>query len=129
MQFTSKDFQEGISVHGLRPAPAAPYNQEISIQAEVTWQTLRTITHSILVHARVSEKYINFALMYTTDHLLYVLPIKHLVNQDSEPTTPKKLSTVTKSSVSNMRVLFCPCVVKKATAHVDTKALKMRHQS
>ena len=34
-----------------------------------------------------------------------------------------------KPSVSNLRVLFCPCVVRKLTAHIDVKALNMRHQS
>ena len=33
--------------------------------------------------------------MYTTDHIFTVLPIKHLVNQDGEPTTPHKLATAT----------------------------------
>ena len=31
--------------------------------------------------------------------------------------------------MSYLRVLFCPCVVRKATAHVETKALSMRHQA
>ena len=35
----------------------------------------------------------------------------------------------TKPSVSHLRVLFCPCVVRKATAHVETKTLNMRHQA
>ena len=34
-----------------------------------------------------------------------------------------------KPSVSNLNVLFCPCVVKKATELVDTKALNMSLQS
>ena len=42
---------------------------------------------------------------------------------------PHKLATGTKPSVSHLRVLFCPCVVRKATAHVDTKTLNMRHQA
>ena len=67
--------------------------------------------------------------MYTIDHIFPVLPIKHLVNQYGEPTTPHKLATGTKPSVSNLRVLFCPFVVRKATENVDTKALNMRHQS
>ena len=40
-----------------------------------------------------------------------------------------KLATGTKPSVSHLRVLFCPCVVQKAPAHVDTKTLNIRHQS
>ena len=38
-------------------------------QVEVIWRTLRTIAHSLMVHVRVSEAYIHFALMYTTDHI------------------------------------------------------------
>ena len=87
------------------------------------------MAHSIMVHAWVSEKYIHFTLMYTTDHIFPVLPIKHLVNQDGELTTTHKLATATKPSVSNPRVLFCTCVVQKETAHVDTKALNICHQS
>ena len=34
--------------------------------------------------------------MYTTDHILPVIPIKHLANQDGEPTMPHKLATDTK---------------------------------
>ena len=33
-----------------------------------------------------------------------------------------------KPSVSHLSVLFCLCVVRKASAHVDKKALNMRHQ-
>ena len=42
---------------------------------------------------------------------------------------PHKLATGTKPSVSHLRVLFCPCVVRKSTAHVETNTLNMRHQS
>ena len=31
--------------------------------------------------------------------------------------------------MSHLRVLFCPCVVWKAKAHVETKTLNMRHQA
>ena len=64
-----------------------------------------------MVHTQVSGEYIYFALMCTTDHIFPVIPIKHLVNQDGKPTTPHKMATVTKPSVSNLRVLFCICVV------------------
>ena len=99
----------------------------MNVQVEVTWRTLRTVAHSLMVHARVLEAYINFALMYTTDQIFPVLPIKDLINEDNDPTTPYKLATGTKPSLSLLRVLFCPCVVRKATAHVGKKALNMRH--
>ena len=82
-----------------------------------------------MVHARVLEAYIHFALLYTIDHIFPVLLIKDMINKDSDPTTPHKLATGTKPSVSHLRVLFCPCVVQKATAHIETKALNMCYQA
>ena len=82
-----------------------------------------------MVHARVPEVYVHFALMYTTYHIFPVLPIKYLINEDGDPTTTHKLATGTKPSVSHLRVLFCPCVVRKATAHIETKTLNMHHQA
>ena len=67
--------------------------------------------------------------MYTTDHIFPVLPIKDFVNEDGDTTTPYKLAAGTKPSVSHLHVLFCPCFVRKATAHVETKTLNMRHQA
>ena len=95
----------------------------------MTWRMLRTVAHYLMVHARVLEVYVHFTLIYTTDHIFPVLPIKDLINEDDDPTTPHKLATGTKPSVSHLRVLFCPCVVRKATAHVETKTLNMRHQA
>ena len=67
--------------------------------------------------------------MYNTDNIFLVLPIKDIINEDGDPTMPHKMATGTKPSVSHLRVLFCPCVVRKATAHVETKTLNMRHQA
>ena len=82
-----------------------------------------------MVHARVPEVYVHFSLIYTTDHIFPGLPIKYLINEDSDPTTPHKLATGKKPSVSHLCVLFCQFVVRKATEHVETKALNMRHQA
>ena len=65
----------------------------------------------------------------TTYHIFSVLLIKDIINEDGDPTTPHKLATGTKPSMSHLRVLFCPGVVRKATAHVETKTLNMRHQA
>ena len=100
---------------------AVTENQEMNGQVEVTWRMLCTVAHSLMLHARVLLAYINFALMYTTDHIFPVIPIKDLINKDGDTTMPHKLATGTKPSVSHLRVLFCPCVVRRATAHVGTK--------
>ena len=107
---------------------ADPEHQEINIQSEVTWKTLRAITQSLMVHVRVSEAYIHFAVMYMAYHIFPVLPIKDVRNEDGEPTIPFKLATCAKSSISHLRVLFFPCVVRKANAHVGTKASNMCYQ-
>ena len=129
MQFTSKDFHEVIFLRGVRLSLAAPDHQEMNSQVEATWRKLRTITLSIMVHTRVSDEYLHFALMYMTDHIFPVIRTKHLVNQYGEPITPRKMETGTKPLVSNLHVLLCPCVARKATAQVDKKALNMHHQS
>ena len=98
-------------------------------QVEVTQRTLRTVSHSLMVHTRVLEVYVHFELVYTPDHIFSVLPIKDHINEDGDPTTPHKLTTGTKPSVSHLRMLFYSCIVRKATAHVRTEALDMRHQA
>ena len=96
-------FKEECQTRGFYLALAAPEHQEIYEQVKVTWRMLRTILHSFLVHARVSEAYIHFSLMYTTDHIFMVLPIKYLINKDGDLTTPFKPATGMKHSVSHIR--------------------------
>ena len=67
--------------------------------------------------------------MHTEYHISMVLPIKDLIDKDFNPTTPHKLATGTKPSVSHLRVSLCLCVVRKAMAHIDTKTLNVRHQA
>ena len=85
---------------------AALEHQEINGQVKVTWRTLRKISHSLMIHVRVSEAYIHFTLMYKIDHTFPVLPIKDLIKKYGDPTTPYKLLTGTKPSVSHLRLLF-----------------------
>ena len=70
---------------------------------EMTWRKLRTIANLLMVHARVLEAYTHFALMYTEDHILPVLPIRDLINEEGEPTTAYKLVTGTKPPISHLR--------------------------
>ena len=75
-------------------------------QVEVTWRTLRTSVHALMVHDRVPEVYIHIELMYTTDHIFPVLQIKDLINENGDPTMPHKLATGTKPSVSHLLFYF-----------------------
>ena len=74
---------------------------------------LRTIEHSLMVHAQVYEAYIHFMLMYTADNIFPVLTTKDLINEDGKPTTPFKLATGTKPSISHLCVLFFHVLYKK----------------
>ena len=65
-----------------------------------------------MVHAQVLVAYIYLVLIYTAYHILLVLPIKDLINEDGEPTTSFKLVTGTKPSTSHLNVLFSPYVVQ-----------------
>ena len=47
---TFAQFEEGINKCNTL---AAPEHQEMKGQVEVTWRTLHTIAHSLMVHARV----------------------------------------------------------------------------
>ena len=76
------------------------------------WRTLRTVAHSLMVNARVPEAYVDFTLMYTTDHFISVLTIKDIINEDGDPTMPYKLEIGTKvshASPSAKRVLWYLC--------------------
>ena len=95
------DFKEEFQTRGVCLTLAAPEYQEMNGQVEVTWRKLRTVAHSLMVHARVPEAYVHFSLMYTTDHIFLDLPIKYLINKDGNPTTPHKLAKGTEPSVSH----------------------------
>ena len=97
--FTSTGFKEKCQTRGVHLNLSAMEYQEMNREVKVTWRTLHTIAHSLIVHARVSESYIHFALMYTTDHVFPVLLIKDLINKDGELTTSFKIVTGTKPSV------------------------------
>ena len=87
-QFTSTEFKEEYQTCDFHLILAAPEHQEINERVKVTWRTLCTIEHTPMVHTRVLEAYICLSLMYTTDNIFLVLPIKYLINKDGDPTTP-----------------------------------------
>ena len=120
-KLTLTDSKEEVQTCRVHLTLADPEHQEINGQVKVTWKKFYIISISLMVHVRVSEAYIHFTLMYTPYHIFPVLPIKYLINEDCNPTTPFKLTMGTKASVSHLRVSFCPCVVRKVTAHVNKR--------
>ena len=52
-QFTSTEFKDECQTCGVCLTLAAPEHQEMNRQVEVSCRTLRTVAHSLMVHARV----------------------------------------------------------------------------
>ena len=60
MQVTYKEFQKGPSIRGLWLELEKIDHKEMNGQVEVTCRTFQTIAHLIMLHTRVSERYIHF---------------------------------------------------------------------
>ena len=56
-QFTSTEFKEYCQNRGVCLTLVALEHQEMNGKVEVTWRTLRTVAHDLMVHARVQEVY------------------------------------------------------------------------
>ena len=112
-KFTSTEFQEEYQTRGVWLTLAATEHQEMNRQVKLKWRTLRMIAHSLMVHSRVLEAYINFTLMYTVEHIFLVLPIKDLINEDGEPTTPSNLATGTNLQYRIYMFYFVHVLYKK----------------
>ena len=50
-KFTSTEFKEECQTCGVNLILVAPKHKERNGQVEVTWRTLHTIEHSLMVHA------------------------------------------------------------------------------
>ena len=87
-QFTLTQLKEECQTRGVCLTLAAPEHQEMKGQVEVTWRTLRTVSHYLMVYARVPEVCVHFALIYTTDHIFSFLISKYIINKDGYPKTP-----------------------------------------
>ena len=59
-KLTSTEFKQECQTSGVNLTLAAPEHQEMNEKVEVTWRTLCTIEHSLMVHDRVSEACIHF---------------------------------------------------------------------
>ena len=114
------NFKEEYQTWGVHLMLADPEHQEMNGQVEVTWRTLHTVAHFLMVHDRVSEAYIHFLLVYTTYHIFLVLSIKDMINKDRDRTTTFKLATGTKPSASHLHALFVHVLYGKLL-HKSTK--------
>ena len=52
-QFTSTQFKDECQTQGVSLTLAAPEHKDMNREVEVTWRTLRTVAHTLMVHVRV----------------------------------------------------------------------------
>jgi hypothetical protein len=94
---------------------AAPKKQCQNHLAERTWQTISSISRSLLVHARLPDTFWFQALCYAA-HIFNILPVHGLKNQEEYPSTPHELFFGTKPCILSYRVFGCPSVLCRWTA-------------
>jgi transposase InsO family protein len=112
-QFTSEEFKKHCWEAGIQLSLAAPKKQYQNHLAECTWQTIGTMAHSLLVHARLPDSFMYYALVYSC-HIFNVLPVKGLYSRD-QVATPYELFQGTKPNISQFRVFGCPVTARKWT--------------
>jgi transposase InsO family protein len=112
-RFTSAEFREHRRVAGITLSLAAPKKQYQNHIAERSWQTIRTMARSLLVHARLPDSFMHHALIYSC-HIFNVLPVKGLYLNDHVG-TPYELFQGVRPAISQFRVFGCPITARKWT--------------
>jgi len=86
-QFLSEEFNTWCSVLSIRPTKAAPRHQEQNGVAERTWQSMRNLAYTMMLHARVDLPYCHHSLQHAC-YIYSILPVKGLYDDQQNPTTP-----------------------------------------
>jgi transposase InsO family protein len=119
-QFTSTEFKQHCWVAGIQLILAAPKKQYQNHLAERTWQTISTMSRSLLVHARLPDTFMFNALVYTC-HIFNILPVKGLLDESGNVSTPYTLFHGEKPRINHFRVFGCPVVARKwSTPHTTS---------
>ena len=104
IQCTSTEFKEEFQTRVVHLMLADMEHKEMNGKVKLTWRTVLTFAHSLMVYVRFLEAYIHFVLMYTADNIFSLPPIKDLINKYVKPTTPFQLVTGGKRLVSHLRM-------------------------
>ena len=107
--FMSEELHNACTNRGIALTHASPRHQEMNGLTERTWQKIREIAFSMMVHAHVGDEFYEFSL----DHawkIFNCLPIRGL-ELDGRPTTPFEMFYGVKTCLERFKVLFCSIVV------------------
>ncbi len=98
---------------------AAPKKQYQNHLAERTWQTVSSMSRSLLVHAQLPDTFTYHALTYAC-HIFNVLPVRGLMNEEEIPSTPYQLFFGKCPFISRFRVFGCSTIVRHWVLHNKT---------
>jgi len=98
--------------HGIQLSLAAPKKQNQNHLAERSWQTLCSMAHSLLVHARLPDTFWFYAIRYASN-IFNVLPIRSHTPTGDVPATPYQLYYGRLPSLASFWVFGSPVVVKR----------------
>ena len=107
--FVSQEFITACEEQHIKFSHAAPRHQEMNGLAERTWQSLRELAFSMMVHAQVGDEFYDYALQHSWK-VFNCLPIRGQ-RIKGRPATPFEMFLGFKPSLSKFKVLFCPVVV------------------
>jgi hypothetical protein len=117
-EFTSDEFKQFCIVHHINLLLAAPKHRENNHLAKRSWQTIHRVARSMLVHARLPDKYHFHPIRYVAA-VFNMLPVKNLYNTNGEICSPFELFTGKKPLISHLRVFGCPAVAKQSVISVE----------
>ncbi len=105
---------------------AAPKKQYQNHLAERTWQTISNMGYFLLVHARLPDTFMYHALTYAC-HIINVLPVRGLLNEEDTPATPHQLFFGKCPMVSKYRVFGCPTIDHRWVTHNKSNGKQTEH--
>lgn len=119
-EFRSNEFNDWCRENSIVFTTAAPKHQEQNGMVETHWGEVSKLANIMLIHARLSTKFIFYALKYA-EKIHDVIPVRNLVDEEGKPTTPYYLAFKRHPKVSHFRVFGCPAVFKKYEVSVKGK--------
>ena len=125
-EFRSDTFRKWCSVNKIRFTTAAPKHQEQNGLVERHWGTILKLANTMIIHARLSRKFFNYAVKYA-QFIHDVIPVRELLDQNGLPCTPYQLMNNSKPNVRHYCVFGCPAIFKWHEIRDSGKRVKNKY--
>jgi hypothetical protein len=109
--FISTKFIAKCTSLGVKVKAAAPEHQEMNDVCKAKWREVHNNANILLNNAKLGGAFSHHAHAYAV-HITNVCPVKNVIDQDGNPTTPCQYSFQRKPSIANFRVFRCPSFFK-----------------